>query len=85
MRSSDLLILAIAAGAAWYMIEKAKASRGAGTVPGSSVSSWVNEIFNTTGGGFSNGWRYFDNGVAIDPDGNYYANGARVWSSPVSI
>ena len=26
------------------------------------------------------GWRYFSNGVAIDPSGNYYQDGNLVWS-----
>ncbi|AXS79855.1 hypothetical protein [Dechloromonas sp. HYN0024] len=27
-------------------------------------------------------WQYFDNGTAIDPQGNYYLNGNLVWSAP---
>lgn len=32
------------------------------------------------GSSFSNGWRYFSDGTAIDPSGNYYSGGALVWS-----
>lgn len=26
------------------------------------------------------GWKYYDSGIAIDPDGNYYENGELIWS-----
>ena len=38
------------------------------------------EVLNGSGGQFGNGWRYFSDGTAIDPQGNYYQNGALIWS-----
>lgn len=40
----------------------------------------VTEVLNGSGGQFGNGWRYFTDGTAIDPQGNYYQNGALIWS-----
>jgi hypothetical protein len=41
----------------------------------------INEVLNSaTQGQPGFGWRYFDNGVAISPEGQYYKNGALVYS-----
>lgn len=40
----------------------------------------VNEIFNLAGVPFDNGWRYYDDGTAISPEGKYYLDGKLVWS-----
>lgn len=38
-------------------------------------SEWAEEIFY----GDPNGWKYYTDGTAIDPDGNYYKNGALIY------
>lgn len=40
----------------------------------------ITEVLSSTGGQYSNGWRYFNDGTAIDPQGSYYLNGQLVWS-----
>lgn len=77
MKPSDLLILAAAAGFAWWMVKGTLPKLGAGRGAG-----YVDEV--TPGGilpgqpGY--GWRYFEDGTAIDPAGNYYSGGVVVWS-----
>jgi hypothetical protein len=38
-------------------------------------TAWADEIFY----GDPNGWRYFSDGTAIDPEGNYYRGGALIY------
>lgn len=48
---------------------------------GIDLGSGVQEISNTAGPGETGyGWRYFDNGTAISPAGEYYFEGTKVWS-----
>lgn len=87
MKTDDLLILG-AAGVAVYLILKSTGTKTATavttTVPKGStgtVADWVGEIFNANGTPYDNGWRYYENGVAIDPSGNYWLNGQKVWTA----
>lgn len=50
-----------------------------------SVTDTVNEIFSSAGKTFDNGWRYFTDGTAIDPMGNYYFQGQQVWQNPDTV
>lgn len=70
---SDLIVLGLA-GVALLMIVK-------GARAGKTVSQMVKEIANpaTVPGLTGYGWRYFDDGTAIDPSGAYYLNGQMVW------
>lgn len=73
------------AGLALFLIVKAK--KGTTTSKATATAKpagWVSEILDMGGKGFANDWRYFDNGVAIDPSGNYYQDGAMVWQAPGS-
>lgn len=86
MKQSDLIVLGLA-GLAVYMIwqsQKPKTTTGTGTSssPRAGLDTFVDEIFNGSGRPFDNGWRYFENGVAIDPSGNYYRDGQMVWQAP---
>ena len=38
------------------------------------------EVLNPSGQQFDNGWRYFDDGTSIAPQGNYYQGGQIIWS-----
>ncbi len=78
MKQTEMIALALA-GIAVYMIVKAK-PKTAGTSTG-SASNFVKEIFGADGKAFDNGWRYYDNGTAIDPNGDYYYQGQKVWSA----
>lgn len=82
MKQTDLLVLGLA-GLAVYMIVKGKASAKPGeSSPLRDLSETVSEIFDSAGQAFSNGWRYYSNGTAIDPAGNYYFGGQLVWMNP---
>lgn len=82
MKQTELIALALA-GIALYMIVKPKATNAAKGTTG-TVSGFVNEIFGAAGQDFA-GWRYFDNGTAIDPQGNYYLNGQKIWSAGAGV
>jgi hypothetical protein len=98
MKSSDLIVVGLA-GLAVYLIAKsgklgAITSGGAlttrpvtttSTAGVRSVTDTVAEIFNTVGRTFDNGWRYFTDGTAIDPSGNYYYQGQLVWNNPQAM
>lgn len=81
MKQTDLIVLALA-GVAVYMIVRSQ--KGGTTAPAAgggatAVDRFVDEIFNAGGTPFNNGWRYYENGTAIDPQGNYYFQGQLVW------
>lgn len=80
MKNSYLWILG-AAGVALYLINKA----GASTVPAAvkALTDGTTEIFNTMGKTFETGWRYFSDGTAIDPFGNYWKSGQKIWTAPI--
>lgn len=78
MKSSDLILIAMAAGVLLFVVSKTgKTPLGAGgTTPGSTGipanTGGVSEVMNPNGGAWSNGWQYFTDGTAISPDGKYY-------------
>ncbi len=77
-----MIVLALSA-AAVYMIWKAKSGGAAsGNATAAKPAGWVDEIFDLGGKKFTNGWRYFNDGTAIDPLGNYYKDGAMIWQAP---
>lgn len=83
MKQQEMIVLGLA-GLAVYMILQSQ-KRGptdTGQPAPKRPADWVKEIFTGTGTTFDNGWRYFENGVAIDPRGNYYQDGAMVWQAP---
>lgn len=83
MKKAELIVLGLA-GVAVYMIVKSQKPAGPTDTGRRNISAgeWVGEIFGSGGKPYDNGWRYFENGVAIDPAGNYYQNGAMVWQAP---
>ncbi|MCK9991393.1 MAG: hypothetical protein RugAbin2_02407 [Rugosibacter sp.] len=82
MKTNEILILLAAAAAAFFLLKKnaVAAVQPAGT---SSLADMVSGIFNPAMAGDPGfGWQYFTNGTAIDPAGNYYFEGRKVWSAP---
>lgn len=78
MKTEELIALALA-GVAVYLIVKGKKPAAA-----ASSASWkqpysVDEILDSNGSGFSNGWRYFNDGTSISPGGQYYLSGQYVY------
>lgn len=75
MKTDELLVVGLAGLALWFVFQaravaapRAGATRGArevenGALPGQP--GW--------------GWQYFDDGVAIGPDGVYYQYGREIW------
>lgn len=88
MKQQEMIVLGLA-GVALYLIAKTPSGKKAlqgvtGTASSGlrDMSQTVAEILDTTGKTFSNGWRYFTDGTAIDPAGNYYQGGQLIWSNP---
>lgn len=81
MKTEDYLLLAAAGAAVWFILGRGLSLGAAKPVAATAGGSFmgVAEIAPLGGGTFSNGWRYFDDGTAIDPQGCYYFNGARIW------
>lgn len=80
MNKTEILALGLA-GLAVYMIWRSQTTRVNKPADTGKPASWVDEIFDAGGKAFGNGWRYFENGTAIDPSGNYYLNGQMVWQA----
>lgn len=81
MKQSELIVLGLAGVAVWMIAQSQKKPASGGSVT-RNAADYVGEIFSSTGKAFSNGWRYFENGVAIDPSGNYYRDGQMIWQAP---
>lgn len=67
-----------AAAAALFMIKKTGSAKQAVA----AIKSGVQEVLSATGKQFETGWRYFTDGTAIDPFGNYWKGGQKIWSVP---
>ena len=78
MKQTEMIVLGLA-GLAVYLIWQ---SQKAKTTTSAPKNSYTHEILGSDGKVFGNGWRYFDNGVAIDPSGNYYQGGQMVYQAP---
>lgn len=79
MKQNEIIILAVA-GAALLIVTKAKAS-GKSFID--TAKDMTTEILNS-GQRYANGWRYFSDGTAISPEGDYYKDGAMIWKKPTS-
>jgi hypothetical protein len=79
MKTSHLILLAALGVGAWLLMRPRTAgAAGIRITPG--LDSVV-EIPNlSVPGQEAWGWTYYNNGIAIGPDGSYYKNGAKVWS-----
>lgn len=83
MKDSEIIILAVAAaGAAYLLMRNSSASATSSKRAPGYVLKIGNPAAGTSDPGY--GWQYFTDGTAIDPAGNYYLNGEKVWSNPAS-
>jgi hypothetical protein len=73
MKSSDLIIIGAAGIAVYYLWQK---------VVNRTMTGTTKEITTQSGAAFPNGWRYFDDGTAINPQGQYFFDGRLVYSPP---
>lgn len=80
MKQNEIIVLGLA-GLAVYLIWQSQQAKTTGKTA-AKPADWVGEILGSDGKVFGNGWRYFDNGVAIDPSGNYYQGGQMVYQAP---
>lgn len=79
MKQTDILILLVAAGAAWFLLKSKTSNANTVNNLGTAING-ISEIFTGASSGKpGSGWRYFSNGVSIGPDGTYYQNGDVVW------
>ena len=86
MKQTELIVLGLA-GLAVFMIVKPKGTaanpaQGTGGAVRNAYET-VSEIFDSvTNRAFGNGWRYFSDGTAISPEGDYYQGGQLIWTAP---
>lgn len=80
MKNQEWIVLGLAGVAVWMILASQRKGAPAGDT--GTAGNFVNEILDGVGKAFGNGWRYFDNGTAIDPRGNYWQNGQLVWQAP---
>lgn len=79
MKDKDLLVIAAAAVAVWMIVKKMPAMVGQKSVAPRAAGG--GQIVNNADPGEPGwGWDYFDGGVAISPNGEYFLNGQKVWS-----
>lgn len=84
MKQENLIVLGLA-GVAVYLIAKSKGVKLAmPTLKTKAATTYdkVSEILNTDGSAYDNGWRYFSDGTAIDPLGNYFKDNKMIWENP---
>lgn len=83
--NSDYIALALAGVAVYFIVnKKTKVWEGAPIASGNALASMTKEILDSAGKAFENGWRYFTDGTAIDPYGNYYKEGQLIWTKPAA-
>lgn len=80
MKNTELIVLGLAGLAVWMITKKAGAGTSQSNGALGTVAAFTNEIFDSAGKAFSNGWRYFSDGTSIDPQGNYYSGGQLVYT-----
>lgn len=81
MKQSEIIALGLAAVAVYMILQARKPAAQVAAAQSGKPAGWISEVLGLGGSAFGNGWRYFDNGVAIDPSGNYYQNGAMVYQA----
>lgn len=80
MKQTDFITVALAGVAVWLIWQSKQAKS---TIkPTTSGTGFAVEILDPAGGQFANGWRYFSDGTTIDPAGNYYQGGQRIYTAP---
>lgn len=82
MKNEEMIALGLAAVAVYLIVNPKKKTTSTQSAGLTSLGAAVSEIFDPAGGQFGNGWRYFSDGTAIDPQGNYYQGGQLIWSAP---
>lgn len=81
MKNNDLILLALAAAAVFFIAKKFAPTARAAPVPPLKQPNFIDEIFNSALPGQPGyGYNYYDNGTVIDGSGNYYYQGNLVWS-----
>lgn len=83
---TEYIALALAGVAVYLLTMAGKVNAGTTPTAGKTTPTpaagrkgGVLEVLDS-GKPYGNGWRYFDNGTAIGPDGSYYQNGAMIWT-----
>lgn len=84
MKNQDMITI-LAGAILAYVAYKTFTKGGAPALPGMTakpVSGMYSKAVNNTAlpGQPGFGWDYYDNGVAIAPDGTYYLGGEPIWS-----
>lgn len=82
MNKTEMIALGLAGLALFLIVQAKKPATKAPAKAPAKPAGWVGEILDQSGRSFMNGWRYFDNGTAIDPAGNYYQDGQMIWQAP---
>lgn len=80
MKQNEMIVLGLA-GLAVYLIYKSQQPKVNAPRDTGKPAGWVDQIFDLGGSNFTNGWKYYENGTAIDPKGNYYFDGQLVYQA----
>lgn len=72
-----MIVLGLAGVAVWLILQSQKPKAGKTVASGAMRTE---EIFDQWGAKFGNGWRYFTDGTAIDPQGRYWKDGQIIWT-----
>lgn len=82
MKNHEIIIVGAALAAAYLIWKGQQPARTAPAQNGQPApDNFVDEIFGSNGLPFDNGWRYYENGTSIAPNGDYYHQGALVWKA----
>jgi hypothetical protein len=85
MKQDTMIALGLAGVAVYYIMNKSASASPTGKTGVASVMEKVTQIFDVGGGQYANGWQYYSDGTAIDPQGNYYSGGALIWQNPANF
>lgn len=78
MKNEEIIVLGLAGVAVWLILQSQKPKAAGGVT--SNANKRTEEIFDQWGATFNNGWRYFTDGTAIDPQGRYWKDGQVIWT-----
>lgn len=79
MKNEEIIVLGLAAVAVYFILKNSHGTANTVNNLGPAVNG-ISQIFTGAQQGDAGyGWKYYTDGTAIDPQGNYYYQGVKVW------